>query len=299
MITRRQFMRYSAGALVGLATVPAYAVGVEPMRVAVTRYQVRPSNWPGSLRLTLAVLADPHACHPWMSPERIAGLTRVTNDLGADCILLLGDYVAGHRWVTQSVPADEWAGAFGGLRAPLGVHAVLGNHDWWDDLSAQRVGHGPIIARRALEKAGIPVYENQSVRLTKTGQDFWLAGLGDQMALRAKRGSGRRYRGVDDLSGTLAQVTGEAPIILLAHEPDVFHRVPARVALTVSGHTHGGQIRLMGYSPVVPSRYGNRFAYGHVQEGSRHLIISGGLGCSIAPVRLGLPPEIVLVELSA
>ena len=106
-------------------------------------------------------------------------------------------------------------------------------------------------------------------------------------------------RGLDDLDGTLAQVTDEAPVILMAHEPDVFPKVPPRVALTLSGHTHGGQIRLFGRSPVVPSRYDNRYAYGHVVEDDRNLIISGGLGCSIAPVRFGVPPEIVVVDLGA
>jgi predicted MPP superfamily phosphohydrolase len=86
-------------------------------------------------------------------------------------------------------------------------------------------------------------------------------------------------------------------VILLAHEPDIFVKVPARVSLTLSGHTHGGQIRLLGYSPVLPSRYGQRFAYGHVVEDGRHLIISGGLGVSGVGVRFGVPPEIVLIEL--
>jgi uncharacterized protein len=85
----------------------------------------------------------------------------------------------------------------------------------------------------------------------------------------------------------------------LAHEPDIFPKVPNRVALTVSGHTHGGQVRLAGFSPVVPSKFGNRYAYGHVVERDRHLIVSGGLGCSILPVRFGVPPEVVLVELGA
>jgi predicted MPP superfamily phosphohydrolase len=84
---------------------------------------------------------------------------------------------------------------------------------------------------------------------------------------------------------------------LLAHEPDIFVKVPTRVSLTLAGHTHGGQVRLLGYSPIVPSRYGNRFAYGHVVEGGRHMIVSGGLGCSMLPVRLGVPPEIVMVRL--
>ncbi len=97
--------------------------------------------------------------------------------------------------------------------------------------------------------------------------------------------------------GTLAKITDDAPVILLAHEPDIFPRVPDRVAITLSGHTHGGQVRLFGYSPVVPSRFGNRYAYGHVVEDNRHLLVSGGLGCSILPVRFGSPPEIVMLEL--
>jgi predicted MPP superfamily phosphohydrolase len=93
----------------------------------------------------------------------------------------------------------------------------------------------------------------------------------------------------------LAKVTDAAPVILLAHEPDVAKRVPARVALQLSGHTHGGQVRLLGWSPVVPTRY-EKFAYGHSRENC-DVIVSGGLGCSIMPFRLGVPPEIVLVTL--
>jgi hypothetical protein len=68
------------------------------------------------------------------------------------------------------------------------------------------------------------------------------------------------------------------------------------VALTLCGHTHGGQIRLAGYSPMVPSKFGNRYAYGHIVEDGRHLVVTGGLGVSLLPVRLGVPPEVVLVE---
>jgi predicted MPP superfamily phosphohydrolase len=184
------------------------------------------------------------------------------------------------------------------LRAPLGVHAILGNHEWWDDRTVQRAGTGQPVGQRALEAVGIPVLNNDVVRLSKAGQAFWLAGLGDQLAFVPSRRwrPGQRV-GVDDLAGTLARVTDEAPVILLAHEPDIAVRVPDRVSLMLSGHTHGGQVRLFGWSPVVPSRYGNRFAYGHVRE-QCDVIVSGGLGCSIAPIRIGMPPEIVLVTLS-
>jgi len=85
----------------------------------------------------------------------------------------------------------------------------------------------------------------------------------------------------------------------MAHEPDIFPRVPDRVSLTVAGHTHGGQIRIFGYAPIVPSRFGNRYVYGHVVEQSRNLVVSAGLGCSGVPVRFGAPPEIVMIELAA
>lgn len=299
MITRRRILT-GLGALaassIGLA---GYAFGVEPLhRLCIQRYRLTPPRWPKGLKLSLAVVADVHACEPYMPIAKIEEIVATTNALKPDLIALLGDYAAGHRFTTAQVASADWARTLAGLKAPLGVHAVLGNHDWWDDRAAQRAGHGPIIGRLALEKAGLPVYENDVVRLRKDGQTFWLAGLADQIALLKGRQYGRlRFQGFDDLPGTLAKVTDDAPVILLAHEPDIFPKVPARVALTLSGHTHGGQVRLFGYSPVVPSRYGNRFAYGHIVEDGRHLIVSGGLGCSIMPVRFGMPPEIVLIEL--
>jgi predicted MPP superfamily phosphohydrolase len=299
MITRRRFLKWvlPVGAL-GLAA-SAYATVAEPLLLQrVTRYEAKPRRWPAELSLTIAVIADLHACKPWMDVGRIHSIVEQTNRLGADVIVLLGDYIAAHRFILGPVPLEEWAHALAGLKAPLGVHSVLGNHDWWHDTAAQLTGLGPTLVRRALEDAGIPVYENDAVRLSKSGQVFWLAGLGDQLAfLPLYRRVAGRSRGVDDLAGTLSKVPDGDPVILLAHEPDIMVRVPERVALVLSGHTHGGQVRLFGWSPVVPSRYGNRFAYGHVRE-QCDLIVSGGLGCSIMPVRFGMPPEIVHVTVS-
>lgn len=300
MLTRRGFLQAIGLAALGSFSFGGYTFGIEPLRLRVQRYSLSPVHWPSGLNLRIAALADIHACEPWMSVERIAHITEVTNSLGADIVVLLGDYCAGHPWVTKWVQSSEWSTALSGLHAPLGVHAILGNHDWWEDRTAQKNGSGPVFGRLALERVGIPVYENDVTKIKKDGQTFWLAGLGDQLALLPRKRYGRkRWQGVDDLAGTLAKIDDQAPIILLAHEPDIFPQVPDRVTLTLSGHTHGGQVRLFGYSPVVPSRYGNRYAYGHVVDGSRNLIVSGGLGCAIAPVRLGVPPEIVLIEIGS
>ena len=293
MLSRRHFLRTFSGlGVAGVSTV-AYGFSEPELQLRVTRYQVSPPQWPSDLKLKIAVIADVHACDPWMSLQRIQTIVDHTNALGADITVLLGDYVAGHRNVTRFIPADEWASVLSGLKAPLGVHAILGNHDYWDDRTVQRDGEGTTVARRALEAAGIPVYENDVQRLNKAGRPFWLAGLGDQLAYAPARRHGIVRRiGVDDLGATLGKVTDDAPVILLAHEPDVARRVPSRVALQLSGHTHGGQVRLLGWSPVAPS--GQLLAYGHIRMNC-DVVVSGGLGCSFVPFRLGVPPEIVLV----
>jgi hypothetical protein len=301
LLTRRRLLTGFGATAASTLALGGYACAVEPMwRLNVTRYAVAPQSWPRGLKLSIAVLADIHAGEPLMPAARVAAIAERTNALQPDLVVLLGDFAASHRFQGKRVPAEAWSEALSVLRAPLGVHAVLGNHDWWDDFQAQSLGRGPTVGHRVLERVGIPVYENDVVRLRKDGQAFWLAGLGDQLAFlnRRKKGAGR-VRGIDDLPGTLAKATDDAPLILLAHEPDIFPVVPDRVALTLSGHTHGGQVRVFGYSPVVPSRYGNRYAYGHVIEGHRHLVVSGGLGCSMLPVRFGVPPEIVMLDVSA
>jgi predicted MPP superfamily phosphohydrolase len=295
MISRRHFFKALGGLGAFGVSTTAYGFGEPVLQLRVTRYNLSPPQWPGDFKLNIAVIADLHACDPWMSLERIHGIVERTNSLNADVIVMLGDYVAGHRKVTRFIPASEWAGVLAGLKAPLGVHAILGNHDWWEDKDVQREGKGVIAAHRALEAAGIPVYENDARRLSKNGRPFWLAGLGDQLAyMVARRFRPVRRIGVDDLGATLAKVTDDAPVVLLAHEPDVARRVPARVALQLSGHTHGGQVRLLGWSPVAPS--GQQLAYGHIRMNC-DVVVSGGLGCSIMPFRLGVPPEIVLVSL--
>lgn len=307
MFTRRTFLKGIGAVVLGGVSLGAYAVAGEPSRLVTRTYSITPARWPIGFRLRIAVLADIHACRPWMPPERIRSICERTNALSPDITLLLGDYCTGQKGISGAVSVEEWSEAMSGLSAPLGVHAVLGNHDWWEDEAAQQRGQGPIVSQTALENVGVKVYENHAMRLEKDGHPFWLAGLGDQVALTPRYGRSR-WIGVDDLGATLAMVTDEAPVILMAHEPDIFPQAPERVSLTLSGHTHGGQVRLLGYSPYVPSRYGDRYAYGHIVETRpgasdvrpatpRDLIVSGGLGCSILPVRFGVPPEIVMVEI--
>jgi predicted MPP superfamily phosphohydrolase len=291
VLSRRTFLKTVGLGALGFLGLSSYAFAIEPrFRLVVTRYRLTPPSWPAHQRpVRLAVVADIHACDPWMPLSRVAEIVAVANSLKPDATLLLGDYVPGlRRFRTAVVPPTEWGGALAGLSAPLGVYGVIGNHDWWHDVDG---------VRHAFAEHRIPLMENDVVRLEpKDGPPFWLIGLGDQLAHPLGHGE---FRGEDDLPGALALIPEDgAPIVLMAHEPDIFPEVPERVSLTISGHTHGGQVDLpLIGRPVVPSKYGDRYAYGHVVENDRHLIVSGGLGCSILPVRLGVPPEIVLIEL--
>ena len=295
-MTRRGFLKGLLGATLAGLFVSAWAFVVEPaVRLRVRRWRVAARGWTAP-PLRIAIIADLHAGAPHVPLARVRQVVARANALAPDLTLILGDLPATHRFLTRGVPLPEVAAELARLAAPLGVYAVLGNHDWWADRAAQRRRAGPVEAGLAMEAQGIPVLENRAVRLGQGAGAFWLAGLGGQLALADGQG---RFTGVDDLPGTLAQIADDgAPVILMAHEPDIFPQVPPRVALTLSGHTHGGQVRLFGWSPLVPSRYGNRFAYGHVREVGHDLVVSGGIGCSILPVRLGVTPEITLVEVA-
>ena len=281
MISRRAFLRLFGGAFAAGAGLLSYSFAEARFRLAITTYRFRPPHWPKlATPVRIAALADLHAVEPWMPLPRIEEIVRATNALKPDLVVHLGDYVHGipRPFRFGAVPMAAWGAALGRIEAPLGAYAVLGNHDW---------SHNPIGVRDALSANGITVLENEARKIkAAAGFEFWVAGLGDQVA--------RRH----DLPQTLRALPGEDPAILLAHEPDIFPQVPERVSLTLCGHTHGGQVRLpLIGAPVVPSRYGQRYVYGHIVENGRHLVVSAGLGCTFLPFRLGAVPEIVLLEL--
>ncbi|MGP6085444.1 metallophosphoesterase [Antarctobacter jejuensis] len=245
-------------------------------------------------RLRIAVFADLHASAPYMGPARIKAFVDQTNALNADVILLLGDYV-GHLLGGRDLAPDTVAAHLSALRAPLGVFAVFGNHDWRDDPQAQTNGT-PTKWHRAFEEAGLSVLSNDAVVLSKDGAELTVAGLESQRALQTAWK--RTPEGNDDLEAVLPKLDPGRFTLLMAHEPDIFENLPDTIDLTLSGHTHGGQIAPFGFPLVVPSRHGRRFAYGHHRAGSRQLVVSGGLGCSGLPIRIGRPPELVMVDLS-
>ena len=281
MISRRQFLTLSAVAAGSGMLGAADAFAIEPgYSLVVKRWSIAHPDWPGSARpLKIGILTDIHAVEPWMPASRIATIAQRLNALKPDLIVLLGDYVCalGRRYRSAIVPVPSWVGALKGLHAPLGVYAVLGNHDHWTD-EAQLIRH-------EFKEAGIHLLENAAIPLKRGGSRIWLAGLGDQL------------EELDDLPGTLRQIGGDEPAILLAHEPHIFKNVPKRITLTLAGHTHGGQVYVPFVGrPAIPPEHA-RHAYGHIQENGRHMVVSSGLGVTAFPVRFLVPPEIALVTL--
>jgi predicted MPP superfamily phosphohydrolase len=279
-VTSRAVRRIAAAAAAFAAGLAVWAVLVEPARLVVHSIDVAAPGWPAELAgWRVVALSDIHAGAPHMGLDQVRRAVGLANAQAPDLVVLLGDYVihgiAGGRFV----PPEDLARELAALRARHGVVSVLGNHDAWFD--APRV-------RRAFEAAGLRPLENASVPIDVRGHTVWVAGLADL------------WTGRPDVQAALADVPAGAPVIVLTHNPDVFPTIPSRVSLTLAGHTHGGQVAipLLG-RPIVPSRYGQRYAFGLVREDDRLLYVTPGLGTSIIPVRLGVPPEISVLRIVA
>jgi predicted MPP superfamily phosphohydrolase len=246
---------------------------LEPASLRNEDHTLELPGWPPECAgFRIAVLADLHVGSPFNGLANLEEVVALTRNAAPDLVLLAGDYVIHGVLGGSFEPPEAVAEALGRLAAPAGVYAVLGNHDWW--LDAARV-------RAALEDVSIPVLEDRAVPIARGSCRLWLAGVSDY------------WEGRHDVVAALREVPEGATAIAFTHNPDVFPDIPARVALTIAGHTHGGQVYLPGIGrPIVPSVYGERYAIGHVEESGRHLFVSSGVGTSIVPVRFLVPPEV-------
>ncbi|WP_172839343.1 metallophosphoesterase [Tateyamaria omphalii] len=243
--------------------------------------------------MRIVIISDLHAGAPQISLSRISRILARVNALKPDLAVHLGDFQAAHPLTLGQMTKSDIIKRLAAFTSPLGRFAVLGNHNWWQD-SAAANARTTRQAAQALHDHGIPLLDNSAVRLRDGGDAFWLIGLGDQRPLD----EGPEGEGFDDLDAALLDVTDDAPCILLAHEPDIWPDVPERVFLTLSGHTHGGQIQIRHWSPTIAAASNEEFNWGHYTSEGQHLVLSGGIGCSVVPVRLNVVPEITVVEVS-
>jgi uncharacterized protein len=256
----------------------AWGLGVEPGRLIVRPATLASRLWPGTMApIRIAVISDLHVGAPHVGLAKVEQVVNRVNRLKADLVVLLGDYVVRNVLFGKFVPPRPIMQRLGRLKARLGVLAVLGNHDWWYD--------GPAV-RRALEQAGITVLENQTVCLDTADGRFWIGGLADRTTRQV------------DIEGTLEGVPDHEPVIMLSHDPAVFPQIPDTVPLTLAGHTHGGQVKVGPLSPPVHSD-GHTYdhLHGWIHQGTKSMFVTAGIGTSVVPMRLNVPPEIALITL--
>jgi uncharacterized protein len=250
-------------------------IGVAHHDIVLTRLDAEPLNG-----LRIAVISDLHAGAPYIDEAKIKKIIALTQKEQPDIILLLGDYVVtsrSGRFRSADYPIERTAQLLKGLDAPLGVYAVIGNHDRWE--SAGRV-------TRALQGAGFTVLENHSTVISTADRSFDLVGIGDDFTHAA------------DPAQALAEVPQGHVALCFTHSPDVFPRLPRACGFTVAGHTHGGQVKLPFIGrPISNSRYGDRYAAGVFEENGKTLFVSTGIGTSGLPVRFGVPPVIDIVDI--
>jgi len=288
-LIRRSGRLRLAWATLGLLLV-GYGLGVwaflvEPNLLVVRTVTIQSRTWTGP-PVRLGLISDTHVAAPHVDPARITQVVARMNAQNPDVVLLLGDYAGGHESAaTRAAPERSeilrGVAAFQGLKPRLGVYAVLGNHDWWYDGGA---------TEQALARAGAQVLENHAMRVDRPEGAFWVAGLADLDSKDA----------TPSYPKALAGVPTDEPVVVMTHWPDPFARAPDRVALTVAGHTHCGQVNLPLLGRLVhASRAARQWGCGAYVDQGRNLFVTGGVGVSILPVRFRAPPEIVVVTLKS
>lgn len=267
---RRRWRQRALWMLAALVAVfLAWGFVWEPGRLVERDYALALPHWPASCDgLRMDVVADIHTGSPRNGVDKLDRLVRRLSASDSDVVVMAGDFVILKVLLGRYVPPEVVAAHLRPLAARKRVYAVLGNHDWWK---------GGARVRRALESAGVVVLQNQAREVDLGGCRLWFAGIGDL------------WEGHPDVRGTLAQVRDGAPVVAVTHNPELFPRIPDRASLTIAGHTHGGQVRLL---PGRPSMRGSHYLAGPIWQEGRLLFVTPGVGTSILPFRFRVPPEI-------
>lgn len=273
-----------------------YSYFIEPRRLVIKSSEIRIAKWDRAFDgLKVLAISDIHGGSNGVDEVKIRRLVELTNAQQPDLIVLLGDYVSqtgprgtdGRR--ALKMPIETIASNLRGLKASLGVFAVLGNHDGW---------HGDAEIADALSAAGIRVLNGDIAIVERNGGKLRILGLKDQMNIKTWEPFN------DSARQLLAPTEGQGDVLVLEHSPDVAPIINGPVPISkdlrlmLSGHTHGGQVWLpiLG-RPIVPSGYGQKFAAGHTKENGLDIFVTTGVGTSILPFRFMVPPEIAVLTI--
>ena len=258
-------------AAMGLASLGGalYATLVEPRRPVLERLNLRFAQLPAALEgLRIGVLGDMHLGHPFAEQNTRWAVAQMVREQ-PELIVITGDFVS----YDHAIPS--LADLLRPLRAPLGVFAVPGNHDYWEGVDT---------VRAAVEPLGVSFLINRGQRIERDGGAFYMAGIDDE------------WEGEADLGHAMLGRDGLFSI-LLAHAPDIADEAARQgVDLQISGHTHGGHLRLPLLGAFALPFYGTRYPIGHERIDRTQLYVSRGLGGF--PLRLNCPPEATILTLT-
>lgn len=268
------------GATAGVAALAASTTLLEPNLPRVVLKEIALRRWPSQLDgFTIALLSDFHY-DPYFSVHPLRRAIGLVNALQPHLIALTGDFVSAPMFgepARAAAAAEPCAELLRKMHAPHGLWAVLGNHDCYTD--SKRVSS-------ALRAAGIAVLTNQSVPIERDGARFWLGGVEDVLEESA------------DVGATLRDVPSGEAVVLMAHEPDYADHVSAHpVDLQLSGHSHGGQIRVPYMRPFFLPELAKKYIWGLYKIHALTLYTNPGLGTVNLPLRMNCPPEITLLTL--
>jgi uncharacterized protein len=271
-LSRRQLLALSG---MGLASI-AYPTQVETNWLELTHTIIPIKDLPKAFEgYRIGVVSDTH--YPENNEPGFMGrIGEMLQSAKVDVVCVPGDLAD-----ESGRPNLDFRGIFDNWTAPDGQFCTLGNHDHWygaEDVIKQIRDHTPL-----------KLVDNDRVLIERGGEAIVLAGVGDYTD------------GIVDADKALGKLDPDMPRILLSHNPDLAHDFPDghRVDLQLSGHTHGGQISLFGYAPIIPSRYGQTFCRGLVQGRKNLVYVTRGVCRWTFHARLCSRPEVSVIELTA
>lgn len=278
--SRRHFLIGSGAAAAALALysgeIARHEIDVVPRTIAIANLS---SDFHG---FRIAQISDIHL-DEFTEPSFLERVVKYVNDLAVDMVLLTGDFVThgSLNFIVGQRAIHRCGEILSTLTSPL-RYACLGNHD-------TAVGASLVI--QSLTANGIPVLVDEHVAIERNGSRFWLCGVNDPGTTNPR------------LDLAVPQLP-DAPVILMAHEPDyadavLRHPRGPLVDLILSGHTHGGQIRLPFLGALVLPPMGKIYAEGHFQLGHMQLYVNRGIGTVGIPFRLNCPPEVTVLTLQS